>query len=61
MAERAFAADLALFAARLVLLLGQARALRLVSFRFLRLLGRLVFARGHCEVDPILGTMDRRS
>jgi hypothetical protein len=40
--------DLALFAARLALLVGRASALRLIRFRFLGLLRWFVFALGHC-------------
>ena len=45
-----FAPDLALFAARLVLLVGRASALRLIRFRLLALLGWFVFALGHCPL-----------
>jgi hypothetical protein len=42
--------NLALFAARLVLLIGRAGAFRLFRFRFFGLLRRLVFALGHLPV-----------
>jgi hypothetical protein len=41
---------LALFAARLILLIARARALRLIRFRFFGLLRGFVFALGHCPL-----------
>jgi hypothetical protein len=41
---------LTLFAARLILLIGRAGALRLIRLRFFGLLGWFVFALGHCPL-----------
>src|SRR3954465_2701316 len=45
-----FCPKLALFAARLILLIGRAGALRLLRFWFFGLFGWFVFALGHCSL-----------